>query len=405
LTRPGPRILFVTESFWPVLGGGETHIRDLASRLVARGFRAHVLTRRTEASWPAGEETEGVAVTRVGPTGPGRAKKHVLALRVLPALCRLARRCDVLVVRGTRVLGLPGLLAGSWANRPVVLQPEVNGELSGEVYTWGTSLHRSLPRRLVAAVVRLRNLLFRDAAAGVAMSRLIADEFAAAAFPRGRIAHIPHGVDTQRFRPRSAEEKAALRARLGLPPDDLVVAYTGRLLRGKGLETLVDAFARVADREPRAHLLLVGSGAGQALSNEDELRDRVSRLGLTARVTFAGRVDSVEDWLGATDVFVFPSEFEALGLSLIEAAACGLPCVGTRTGGIVDVIEDARTGLLVPPSDVDALASAVSSLLADPALCAALGAEGRARVCERFDVETSVDRYGALFLELAAGRR
>jgi glycosyltransferase involved in cell wall biosynthesis len=404
LNPSGPRILFVTESYWPVLGGGETHIRDLARRLVARGFGAHVLTRRTDAAWPAREDADGVGVTRVGPTGPGRAKKYALALRVLPALCRLARGCDVLVVRGTRVLGLPGVIAGSWASRPVVLQPEVNGELSGEVYTWGTALHRSLPRRLVRALVRVRNLFLRDAAAGVAMSRLIADELAEAAFPPERIAHIPHGVDTQRFRPRTEDEKATLRAELGLPPDALVVTYTGRLLRGKGLETLVDAFVRVAAREPRARLLLVGSGAGQALSNEDELLERVSRLGLADRVTFTGRVDAVEDCLGASDVFAFPSEFEALGLSLIEAAACGLPCVGTRTGGIVDVIEDGHTGVLVPSADVDALAAAIDELLASPDRRLALGAAGRLRVRERFDVEVSVDRYRALFHELAARR-
>jgi glycosyltransferase involved in cell wall biosynthesis len=368
---------------------------------VARGFCAHVLTRRTDAGWAARESAGGVEVTRVGPVGPGRTKKYALAMRMLPELCRLARGCDVLVVRGTRVLGLPGLLAGSWANRPVVLQPEVNGELTGEVYTWGTALHRSLPRRLVGALVRVRNLVFRDAAAAVAMSRLIADEMARASIPPERIALIPHGVDTGRFRPRPPEERAALRAALGLPADALVVTYTGRLLRGKGLETLLEAFARVAASEPRAHLMLVGSGAGQALSNEDDLRARVPRLGLDGRVTFTGRVDTVEDCLSASDVFAFPSEFEALGLSLIEAAACGLPCVGTRTGGIVDVIEDGRTGLLVPPADVDALAAALEALLGDPDRRAALGAGARERVVERFDVERSVDRYHALFQELA----
>ena len=402
MTASGPRILFLTESFWPVLGGGETHIRDLSRRLAAAGFSASVLTRRTDAAWPAEEDADGVAITRVGPTGAGRGRKYALALRVLPTLCRLARRADVLVVRGTRVLGLPGLLAGAWTNRPVVLQPEVNGEMSGEVYTWGNALHRA--RGLVSLVVRARNLLFRDAAAGVAMSRLIADELAQAGFERPRIRHIPHGVDTQRFRPPSADERAAARAALRLPADALVVAYTGRLLRGKGLETLVDAFARVAEREPRAHLLLVGSGAGQALSNEDALRGRVASRGLDGRVTFTGRVDDVVACLSAADVFAFPSEFEALGLSLIEAAACGLPCVGTRTGGIVDVIEDGRTGLLVPPSDVEALGAALAGLLEDPARRRAMGEAGRARVRERFDVDASVARYRALFQELAERR-
>jgi glycosyltransferase involved in cell wall biosynthesis len=287
----------------------------------------------------------------------------------------------------------------------VVLQPEVNGELSGEVYTWGTALHRPPLRRVVGALVRARNLFFRDAAAGVAMSRLIANELREAAFPPERIAHIPHGVDTRRFRPRPSQEKAALREARGLPADAVVITYTGRLLRGKGLETLLDAFARAAATHARAHLMLVGSGAGQTLSNEDALRERVARPGLAGRVTFAGRVDDVEDWLAASDVFAFPSEFEALGLSLIEAAACGLPCVGTRTGGIVDVIEDGRTGVLVPPGDVDALAAALEALVADPERRAALGSRGRERACERFDVERSVDRYHALFHELAAGRR
>lgn len=396
-----PRVLFLTESFWPVLGGGETHIRDLARRLVAAGFGAEVVTRRVDASWPAEEELDGVAVRRVGPSGAGRGGKYAMVPRALGALRKAARRCDVLVVRGTRVLGLPGLVAGSWANRPVVLQPEVNGEMTGEVYTWGTPLDRPLARALVSGAVRLRNLLLHDAAAGVAMSALIAREFAAAGFPPERVRHIPHGVDTRRFRPRDAAERAALRARLGLPAAATIVAYTGRLLRGKGLETLVDAFARLDDR---AHLLIVGSGAGQVLSVEDALRARVAQAGLASRVTFAGRVDAVEDWLGASDLFAFPSQFEALGLSLIEAAACGLACVGSRTGGIVDVIEGGRSGLLVPPGDVAALAEALRSSIDDPARRAAFGAAGRRIVEDRFDADLSFDRYRALFAGLAERR-
>lgn len=397
-----PRVLFLTESFWPVLGGGETHIRDLSRRLVAAGFGAEVVTRRTDASWPASEEMDGVTVRRVGPSGGGRGGKYAMIPRAMAALRGSARRCDVVVVRGTRVLGVPGLVAGAWANRPVVLQPEVNGEMTGEVYTWGTALDRPLPRALVAGAVRARNRLLRDAAAGVAMSALIAREFVAAGFPAERVRHIPHGVDVRRFRPRDAAEKAALRARLGLPADATIVTYTGRLLRGKGLETLVDAFARLD--EARAHLLFVGSGDGQVLSVEPALRARVAEAGLAARVTFAGRVDAVEDWLGASDLFAFPSEFEALGLSLIEAAASGLACVGSRTGGIVDVIEDGRSGLLVRPGDAAALAAALRSLSAAPARRAEMGAAGRAIVESRFDAELSFDRYRALFGDLAERR-
>lgn len=114
-------------------------------------------------------------------------------------------------------------------------------------------------------------------------------------------------------------------------------------------------------------------------------------------MTFTGRVDDVAPWLRASDLFVFPSEFEALGLSLIEAAACGLPAVGARTGGIVDVIEDGVSGLLFTPGDTAGLAAAVRALVADPRRRDEMGRRARQIARDRFDVEDSVSRYAALF--------
>jgi len=396
------RVLFLTESFHPVLGGGEEHIRSLGARLAASGMPATVVTRRGDPSWAAEETLEGIRVRRVPPSGPGRTGKYRMVPAALAALVRERDAFDVLVVRGTRILGLPGLMAGRTLGKGVVLQPELNGEMSGEIYTWGTRYARGPVATAVRWGTALRNLLLRDADAFVAMSERIREEFLSAGVPAERIAHLPHGVDTTRFRPAGPDERAALRRRLGLPVDALVVAWTGRLLKGKGLETLLAAFERVAVGEPRAHLLLVGSGHGQALSIEDELRRQVEASGFAARVTLAGRVDDVEGWLRASDVFAFPSLFEALGISLIEAAACGLPCVGSRTGGIVDVIEDGRTGRLVPPGDADALEAALRALLAHPDQRAAMGQAGRRLCLRRFDVEDSLERYRALFREVSS---
>ncbi len=116
-------------------------------------------------------------------------------------------------------------------------------------------------------------------------------------------------------------------------------------------------------------------------------------------MTFVGRVDNVEDYLRAADVFAFPSLFEAMPLSVLEAAACGLPCVASGVGGILDVL-DGGSGLLVPPGDADRLADALETLLADAGSRAALGAAARARVVSRFDLDASVERYRALFAEL-----
>jgi glycosyltransferase involved in cell wall biosynthesis len=309
---------------------------------------------------------------------------------------------DVLVVRGTRVLGLAGLLAARARGAAVVMQPETNGELSGEAFTWGKVWSDGIPGDAVRGAVALRNRLLRDADAFVAMSRLIRDEMVAAGVPGERIRLLPHGVDTTRFRPADAEERASLRARLGLPAGILAV-YSGRLLRGKGLETLVDALAEPAV-PAELTAILVGSGEGQALDATEALRRQVAERGLDGRVVFAGRTDRVEDYLRAADLFVFPSIFEALGIALVEAAACGLPAVASRTGGIVDVVEDGGSGILVPPGDASSLARGLAALARDAGRREAMGERARDVALDRFDERDVLEGYRALFREVISSR-
>jgi glycosyltransferase involved in cell wall biosynthesis len=400
-------VLFLTESFHPVLGGGEQHVLRLGRALAGSGTETTVVTRRGDARWPAEETIDGIRVVRVNPAGASRPGKYAMVPAAIAALRRLRARYDVLVVRGTRVLGLPALVAARALGKGVVLQAEVNGEMTGEVYTWGTALDRGWARRAIFAGVAARNVLMRDGDAFVAMSRAIRDEFLEAGVPPEKVVLIAHGVDTGRFRPATPDERRALRQRLGLPVDGRIIIYTGRLLRGKGLEALITAFRLIAAAEPSAHLVIVGAGDGQSLSVEADLHAVAQAEALAARVTFAGRVDSVEDWLRASDVFAFPSMFEALGIALVEAAACGLPAVASRTGGIVDVVEDGRSGVLVPTGDVTALWTALHRLVTDPDLGRAMGAAAREVALARFDERDAVDRYRALFREVAgrAGRR
>jgi glycosyltransferase involved in cell wall biosynthesis len=306
---------------------------------------------------------------------------------------REAPRHDLLVVRGTRVLGPPGLVAARLSGLGVVMQPETNGELSGEAWTWGKAWAGGPVGRLVLGLAAMRNRLLRDADAFLAMSRVIRDEMLAAGVPGERIVLLPHGVDTERFRPADAGERAAMRARLGLPEGVLAV-YSGRLLRGKGLETLLAAFTQVAGEIPSLCLVLVGSGEGQALSVEDDLKRSTRESGLAARVLFTGRVERVEDALRAADLFVFPSVFEALGIALVEAAACG----------IVDVVEDGRSGLLFPPGDAAALAEGLRALALDAEKRAAMGREARRVALARFDERDGLLRYRAVFREVTPRR-
>jgi glycosyltransferase involved in cell wall biosynthesis len=391
------RLLFLTESYIPVLGGGECHIRLLATRLTDRGITACVLTRLTEASWAAEENLEGVRVIRVPPHGSGRAGKYLMVPAVVRDLLRRRDEYDLIVVRGTRVLGMPAVAMARLLRKTVVLQPEITGEVSGEVYTWGTRWHGTPAARCVRAMTGLRNLLLKRADGFIAISEAIQREFIAAGFRSNHVTLIHHGVDTQRFRPASDSEKTELRRRLALPFDANLLVFVGRLLRGKGIEILIEAFERLATELSSAALVVVGSGDGQSLSVEAEIRSRVAGSSHAQRVFFVGRIDNVQDYLRAGDVFVFPSLFEALPLAVIEAGACGIASVASCTGGIPDIIEDGVTGLLVEPGDPAALIDATRRLLQEPELRSRLGRAAREAVSRRFNLELNVERYASFF--------
>ncbi|MEO8502173.1 MAG: glycosyltransferase family 4 protein [Vicinamibacteria bacterium] len=396
---PEPRILLMAETYHPVLGGGEKHTRSLATGLTRRGFHVEVITRKSSDDLPALEDDQGVIIHRVGPQGTGRGKKFAMVPKALRLARLLARQSDVLMNGGTRVLAIPARLAIAGTRCALVLRPELNGELDGTLALWGRA-PREFERALVHNAARLRNSLLQRTGAVVAISEAIAREAIAAGFAGSKVHRIPHGIDMTEYAPASVEEKAAHRRVLGFPLDRTLVVYTGRLIEGKGLETLLSAMKSLADL-PFWHLVLVGSGSGQVISIEESLRKEAGTEGLRGRVTFTGRVDNVAQYLQACDVFAFPTLDEALGMSAVEAQACGLPAVASKTGGVPDIVEDKVTGILVPPGEVGALAEGLRSLLTSPELRATMSGAARSRMQERFAFDIMVSRYAELFRSLS----
>ena len=394
-----PRVLLMAETYHPVLGGGEKHTRSLAAGLAHTGFTVDVITRRSSEDLAAKEVDQGVTIHRVGTPGKGRGKKFGMVPAAFRAARQLAPRCDVLMNGGTRVLALPARLAVAGARCALVLRPELNGELDGSLALWGRD-SRDLDRGLVYLLARFRNLLLRRTGAVVAISEAIAREAVASGFPKRKVHLIPHGIDMSEYAPVYAEEKASRRRALGLPEDKLLVIYTGRLIQGKGLETLFTAMRSLLDR-PDVHLVLVGSGAGQVISIEEKLREEAGAGPLHRRVTFTGRVDNVAAFLQASDIFAFPTLDEALGMSAVEAQACGLPAVASRTGGVPDIIEDGVTGILVAPGDADALARGLRGLVENAELRGRYAEAARRRMQERFAIDTMISRYAELFRSLS----
>ena len=206
----------------------------------------------------------------------------------------------------------------------------------------------------------------------------------------GQFVTIPSGVDLARVR-RAAAVARPLRAGLGLEADALLIGVASRLAPVKGLTHLVEAMPEILRRCPRAHLLIAGHG-----EERPALEAQAASLGVADRVRFLGFREDVEAVIAALDVFALPSLNEGMGRVLIAAMALGVPVVATRVGGVPDVVEDGRQGLLVPPADPAALAEAIAAILGDRMRAAAMGAMGRARA-ERFSLAVMLDRLAVLY--------
>ncbi|MEJ2539635.1 MAG: glycosyltransferase family 4 protein [Gemmatimonadota bacterium] len=397
------RVCLFTETFHPVIGGGETQARLLAEGLTAGGVPTFVLTRRSDAALPSSERVGTLPVVRLRPTGSGQLKKWGLVLSGVPELVRRRRDYDVLLLCGFRIIGLSAVLVAKALGKRVVLKADSQGEMSGAFFTAGLARFGVKPSSFAfRTFLRLRNAILRRGDAFVAITEAVAEELRAAAVSEEEIHRIPNAVDTERFSPAGADEKRALRHRLGLPQDGAIVTYTGRLVTYKGLPLLVDVWSRLRARFPDALLLLVGTGGLDIHACENELRSTVRERGMEGSVRFTGGVENVEDYLKASDAFAFPTENDAFPSSVIEAMTTRLPVITTPVGAIPEIVTDGVNGLLVPAGDGPALETALARVLADPALADALGSAAWSTVQERYSAGGVTARYLEL-LETVCG--
>jgi glycosyltransferase involved in cell wall biosynthesis len=204
--------------------------------------------------------------------------------------------------------------------------------------------------------------------------------------PSGRVRTIWNGIDVTRF------------AYAGSSPGGPAV-LVARLVPEKDLPTLLQAVALLVQREPTFRLQVAGDGPCM-----QETRQTIQRLELNDHVELLGECRDVPSVLRRASLFVLSSRTEGISLTLLEAMACGLPIVATRAGGNGEVVEDGRTGLLVPVGDAEQLAAAVQRLWRDPDESRRFGEAGRERVVQHFDVNRMVGQYEDLYREVLAER-
>src|SRR5262249_2700581 len=198
--------------------------------------------------------------------------------------------------------------------------------------------------------------------------------------PARKISMIPNGLDVDRYSPQPA--RSNLRR----------VTVVANLRKLKGHDVLVEASVPILRRFPEARFEFIGEGP-----ERDALEARAKALGVANAIAFAGRSDDVAARLAAADIFVLPSRTESFPNAVLEAMAAGLPIVASGVGGILELIENGRTGWLVPPDETAALADRVMHLMGNPVEGARMGAAARADALARFSFDRMIAGFDDLY--------
>lgn len=248
------------------------------------------------------------------------------------------------------------------------------------------------------ALMRLEQALARITDRIVCLtSAEMADHLRAGVGHRPQYAVIHSGVDLARINAARAQPQDGRREH-GLPESRVLIGCVARLVPVKGVATLMRALPEIAKQIPEAFVVLVGDGP-----QREDLQREAFRLGVQNRLAFLGLRNDVPDLLPLFDLVVMPSLNEGMGKVAVEAMAAGRPIVASRIVGINDVIEDGRTGLLVPPGDAQALAYAVVAVLRNPRLAEMMGRAGMVSA-GRYGIDSMVQQIENLYDALSAER-
>lgn len=386
------RLLLVTKDFPPDVGGIQTYCAEIAQRFAKR-CEAFAVVAPKLPGCEASDRDLPFDVVRI----PG--SRSSFAPAVLLHLPRLKARYRFDVVLGAQWQSAWAAVAGRSLLGPYAVCAAVHGRevLTRHYAGWGAAgLYGAARRYTMGAVDRL------FPGSNYALSLVREQRITC------RSAEVVHyGCNVERFEPRGAEEK---RRELGLEGTPVLLTLS-RLVPRKGIDTTLEALPAILRVIPELHYVVAGGGPDRA-----RLERLAESLGVAARVRFLGMVpdEAIAPLLTMADLFVMPAreerpDVEGFGLVFLEANACGTAVIGSTSGGIADAVEDGVTGLLVPPADPGALATATLRLLQDPDLRRRLGEQGRARVLrdftwERMATQLAASMSGLLPTATAPGR-
>jgi glycosyltransferase involved in cell wall biosynthesis len=352
-------IAVVMTSFDP--GGTERQMTELVRRLDRDTWAVHLACFHARGAWFRRAAEAAASVVEF----PIATFRRPSALRHMWAFANWCRATRIAVVHTTElysnIFGLPGAALATVPVR-IANRREINPDKS-------------------AAQIAMQRAAYAAAHKVVANSRAAADRLRLERVPERKIAVIPNGLDFGRFQPPNPRPK--LRR----------VVVVANLRPEKGHDVLINASVDVLRRYPDAQFEIVGGGP-----ELHSLLARAEALGVLHAFTFLGHRDDVPARMADGDIFALPSRSEAFPNAVLEAMAGGLPVIASGVGGIVELIEDGVTGLLVSPDDAPSLADRICRLMNDPSLASRLGNAARAEALARYSFDRMVAAFESLYL-------
>ncbi len=388
------KICVVSPLYHPSLGGLGKQAKLLTERLAKEGVRAFVISRKMS-NLPPAEYSKKVHVIRAWSLKPeiyylpGVSILNVLISLSFSISCaynlyKKRKEYDIVHFHGASLPLIINLPLLKLLGKKVVAKIAAAG-LGTEV---GSFRGRFLGIGNFLAFIAKKADLF------IATTNEIREGLLRDGIPSEKILRITNFIDTESFFPITRGNRGYLKKLKGL--DNLIIVlYSGRFVRRKGVEILLKAWKEASRNRSNSKLLLLGEGP---LLNE--MKGLTKRIGLTESVQFMGHVSNVVEFLHMADIFVLPSLQEGMPNALLEAMACGLPVIGTRIGGVVDIIDDRKNGILIEPGNVKSLARALGELLENESLRNELGERAYEKIKREYSLDTVVGKYIQLYSNL-----
>lgn len=375
-------VVMLVNEFPPLpVGGAETQAQRLSTYLAEHEWKVWVLTRHAK-GLPTLEERNGFTIVRPATWGIGKIQTITFLISTIITLYTMRKQYQILHAHLAFGPAFIATLMGKLLNKKVIVKlggSNAIGDIQVSMKTWRGRIRLNAIRKWADVIIALTDVM--------------RDEAIQTGIPANRIRLIDNGIDSKSYESSTLEKEKA--KKILNPEKNTLILFVGRLDPVKSLPTVIEAIKIAINTQPTLKLIIVGDGP-----ERHPLEKLINTLRLKDYVEFTGNKTDIKTYLQAADIFVLPSLTEGISNALLEAMASGIACVATPVGGNLEVLDNAKYGLMPPVGDVQAWAQVLIDLSSNENLLHQFGEKAKERILTKYDFNVVGNRYIKLYSEL-----